>query len=308
MKQISYFIVACISVLLVACGGGGTGSASSGTSSAKAITAFSLGGVAGTINEPAKTIAVTVPSGTAVTAMVATFTTTGTSVAVGATAQVSGTTTNNFTSPVVYTVTAADATTVNYTVTVTVSSSAQTYIYYSQTSPTPQTATLNANGTLSMGVLTLTGFSFGVSATDPSGTLTSWASPWNNINQPKVQAMLLCGSNNKLAYVLIQSNTDDPNRSVSTVPNLLSAIEAAPQYSGMGVYTNCSGTFTTAWNNNLPYTNYYLWPNVFTTYSYAYVANQLSGAAIFYESGQSSNQNNYLAITWNGGSLFEVWQ
>lgn len=183
-----------------------------------------------------------------------------------------------------------------------------TYIYYSLTSSTPQTATLSANGTLSMGSITLTNFVFGSSATDSSGTLTSWASPWNNINQPKVQAMLFCGSNSKLAYVLIQSNTDDPNRSVSTVQNLLGAIEAAPQYSGMGVYTNCSGTFTTAWNNNLPSTNYYLWPNVINTYSYAYVANLLSGAAIFYESGQPSNQDNYLAITWHGGSPFEVWQ
>jgi hypothetical protein len=48
---------------------------------------------------------------------VATFTTTGASVRVGATTQVSGTTPNNFTSPVTYTVTAADASTKDYTVT-----------------------------------------------------------------------------------------------------------------------------------------------------------------------------------------------
>jgi len=87
-------------------------------SSAKAITAFSLGGVVGTINEAAKTIAVTMPSGTSVTALVATFTTTGASVKVSSTIQVSGTTANDFTSPVVYTVTAVDATTQDYTVTV----------------------------------------------------------------------------------------------------------------------------------------------------------------------------------------------
>src|SRR5713101_8763737 len=88
--------------------------------SAKALTAFSLAGVPGTIQEANKTIAVTMPFGTDVTALVATFTTTGTAVSVGGTSQISGTTANNFTSPVVYTVTAADATTVNYTVTVAV--------------------------------------------------------------------------------------------------------------------------------------------------------------------------------------------
>jgi Carboxypeptidase regulatory-like domain len=183
-----------------------------------------------------------------------------------------------------------------------------TYIYYSSTSSIPQIATLDANGTLSMDGLQLTGFSFGASATDASGTLTSWAAPWNNINQPKVQAMLFCGTNNKLAYVLLLSNTDDPNRTTSTVPNLLSAIESAPQYTGMGVYTDCSGTFTSSWNNNLPLTNYYLWPDVITTYSYATVANMLNNAAIFYETGVPSNQDNYLAITRMGNSPFEVWQ
>ncbi len=88
-------------------------------SSAKAITAYSLAGVAGTINESAKTLSVIMPNGTNVTALVATFTTTGTGVKVGAVAQTSGTTSNDFTSPVVYTVTAADSTTATYTVTVT---------------------------------------------------------------------------------------------------------------------------------------------------------------------------------------------
>ena len=63
---------------------------------------------------------VTVPYGTNVTALVATFTTTGSSVKVGSTVQVSGTTANNFTSPVIYTVTAADGSTMSYTVTVAV--------------------------------------------------------------------------------------------------------------------------------------------------------------------------------------------
>lgn len=88
-------------------------------SPAKAITSYFLGSFAGTINESAKTISVEVPYPTDVTALVATFTTTGSSVKVGSTVQTSGATANDFTSPVTYTVTAADASTQNYTVTVT---------------------------------------------------------------------------------------------------------------------------------------------------------------------------------------------
>jgi hypothetical protein len=94
-------------------------------SNAKAITAFSFASPAatGTIDESAHTIAVTVPYGTAVTALIASFTTTGASVTVGGMAQESGTTANNFTSPVTYKVTAADASTQDYLVTVTVTPS-----------------------------------------------------------------------------------------------------------------------------------------------------------------------------------------
>lgn len=92
------------------------------SASAKAITTYSLGGIAGVITEPAHTIAVTMQAGTNVTAQIATFTTTAANVEVGATAQTSGTTANDFTAPVAYTVTAADTSTVTYTVTVTVAS------------------------------------------------------------------------------------------------------------------------------------------------------------------------------------------
>ena len=63
------------------------------------------------------------PFGTDVTALVATFSSTGASVKVGTTVQASGTTANDFTSPVAYTVTAADGSTATYTVTVTVAAS-----------------------------------------------------------------------------------------------------------------------------------------------------------------------------------------
>src|SRR5512143_212122 len=114
-------------------------------SSEKAITAYSFNSVpaTGTINEGAKTIDVTVPFGTDVTALVATFTTTGASVAVGGTTQVSGTTANNFTSPVIYTVTAADSSTANYTVTVTIAPSSEKAITAYSFNSVPATGTIN---------------------------------------------------------------------------------------------------------------------------------------------------------------------
>ena len=84
------------------------------------MTTYSLAGVTGSINEATKTISVTMPFGTDVTALVATFTNRGTGVKVGAAMQVSGTTPNDFTSPVAYIVSAADGTTATYTVTATV--------------------------------------------------------------------------------------------------------------------------------------------------------------------------------------------
>jgi hypothetical protein len=94
----------------------------------KAITAYSFAGIpgaTGVITEPAHTIAVTVPNGTNVTALVATFSTTGASVTVAAAPQTSGTTANNFaTPPVVYTVTAGDSSAAIYNVTVTASAAA----------------------------------------------------------------------------------------------------------------------------------------------------------------------------------------
>ena len=67
-----------------------------------------------------RTIAVTMPYATNVSALVASFTTTGASVAVGAVAQSGGSTANNFSSPLTYSVSAADGSTASYTVTVTV--------------------------------------------------------------------------------------------------------------------------------------------------------------------------------------------
>jgi hypothetical protein len=69
-------------------------------------------------------ITATVPYGTNVSALVATFTTTGQGVTVSGAPQVSGSTSNDFTNPVTYTVQAVDGTTQNYYVTITIASGA----------------------------------------------------------------------------------------------------------------------------------------------------------------------------------------
>lgn len=122
-KPLGWLIALVLASAVAGCGGSAlVGSGGASAVSGKAITSYSLNGVVATINEPAKTIAVKVPYGTDVTALVATYTQNGASVKVGTTTQVSGTTPNDFTSPVLYTVTARNGTTATYTVTVTVAS------------------------------------------------------------------------------------------------------------------------------------------------------------------------------------------
>jgi trimeric autotransporter adhesin len=104
-----------------------TVSVSIALNTSKEITAFSFksadnpeltADVIGVINATA--ISLTVPYGTDVTVLKASFSSTGQSIKVGNIDQVSGITANDFTNPVVYTVTAADSSTQNYTVTVTI--------------------------------------------------------------------------------------------------------------------------------------------------------------------------------------------
>ena len=108
-----------LAVLFVALGTMFTGCWDSSPSSDKSVTAFSLGDPAaqGTISEISHTIAVTVPFGADVTTLVPTITHTG--AGIGPATGVA----QDFTNPVVYTVTAADASTQNYTVTITVAPS-----------------------------------------------------------------------------------------------------------------------------------------------------------------------------------------
>jgi hypothetical protein len=91
-----------------------TGNLAVAANPAKAITAFDFTSPAatGVVNEGAKTIAITVPFGTVVTALAPAITHTGASVSPD------NDVAQDFTSPVTYTVTAADGSTAEYTVTV----------------------------------------------------------------------------------------------------------------------------------------------------------------------------------------------
>jgi uncharacterized delta-60 repeat protein len=130
MKKIFMMLAAVLILAVAGCGSSGSDSRPVSSSSAKAITGFSLNGCFGIINETNKTIAVSMPLGTDLKTLVATFTTTGVSVKVGSTVLTSGQTVIDFstTNPVTYTVTAADASTQDYTVTVTVSLSTSGFL------------------------------------------------------------------------------------------------------------------------------------------------------------------------------------
>jgi hypothetical protein len=110
-------------------------------SSAKAITAFSIGGVAGTISETNRSIAVTLPYGTSIASLTPSVTVSGKA----GVSPASGTA-QNFTSPVTYTVTAENGTSQSYTVTVTVAA-APVVNKVLQSVTTPSAITGVANGT-----------------------------------------------------------------------------------------------------------------------------------------------------------------
>ena len=133
------------------------GVGSVGISSAAEITAYTLPGQTGltVINSSAGTIGVTMPTGTNVTALVGTFTTSAniTSIKVGSTSQVSGTTANNFTSPVTYVVTAQDGTTTkNWVVTVTLASNVAEITAYSVPGQTGSAVINSSAGTIGVTV------------------------------------------------------------------------------------------------------------------------------------------------------------
>ena len=116
MKQKWNQQVIFLTVLLLVAGAGVLYSASN-SSNSKAITSFAIPGAPGVIDDKTITVDLTgLPLFSRIDALVASFKTNGKSVRVGSKNQVSDKTANDFTKPVLYTVTAADGSTGDYTV------------------------------------------------------------------------------------------------------------------------------------------------------------------------------------------------
>ncbi len=119
MKAIGYSIILIFTIcFIIALSGCPINGSPEEKSDAKDITAFSIEGAAGVIT--GTNIAVTVPYGTDVTSLISTFGISGGTIVVGVTSQISGTTVNDFTNSVFYSVTAEDGSIQTYTVSVTV--------------------------------------------------------------------------------------------------------------------------------------------------------------------------------------------
>ena len=203
MSRINKFLRTCavLSLLLyfvtlLSCGSGegDVPDNPSPASSAKAITTFSFTSpvARGVINENAKTISVTVPYGTNVTALVATFATTGASVKVGSTIQTSGRVSNDFTNAIAYTVTADDGSIATYTVTVTIVAP----LGYTNpgtidtTSIKDTTATLRGYFNNSSGYTTTVWFEYGTTLSYGNATMkTTYAAVGTNAISVKISGL-----------------------------------------------------------------------------------------------------------------------
>ncbi|MFN8769492.1 MAG: beta-propeller fold lactonase family protein [Neisseriaceae bacterium] len=115
-RLLSIMFIYFLSLTLISCGSGGGSSAA--PSNSKAITSYSINGESGVINNQNQNIFVSLPRGTNFESLVATFKYDGAKVSVNGVTQVSEQTTNDFSKPVIYKVTAANGSTINYTVNV----------------------------------------------------------------------------------------------------------------------------------------------------------------------------------------------
>jgi hypothetical protein len=204
------------------------GCAGNDNNSANAITAFSLAGVTGTINNTAKTISVTMPNGTNVTSLIATFTTTGASVTAGtpAVAQTSGTTPNDFTNPVTYTVIAADSTPATYTVTVARSSASAITAFsfvgfpgvagtITATGPTTNTIAVTMPNTAAITALVATFTTTGTSVTVNGVTQTSGSSPPINFSSPVLYTVTAADGTTQATYNVIVTNASSSANAIT---------------------------------------------------------------------------------------------
>ncbi|MEI6092579.1 MAG: hypothetical protein WCQ47_02730, partial [bacterium] len=223
-------------------------------SSDKNITAFSVSNQIGSTvitNTSATTgsIAVTVPYGTSITNLVATFSTTGVSVAIGSVPQVSGVTTNSFTSPQTYTVTAADGSTKNYIVTATIAASSDknitSFTVPNQTGSTGIADISSTEGTIAITVphgtdvtklvatFSTTGASVAISGTPQISGITS-----NNFTNPKTYTVTAEDGTTKTYIVTVAiAVSSDKNITAFTFPNQVGASVITDTSSTQGTIT-----------------------------------------------------------------------
>ncbi|NCS94190.1 MAG: hypothetical protein GW761_10345, partial [Leptospira sp.] len=185
-------------------------------SPAKDITAFSILGQTGTIGS--NSVGVTVPYGTNPNSLVATFTISGASVNIGGTNQVSATTVNDFTSPKVYSVIAADGSTKNYTVTVSIAPNPAKDI--TAFSILGQSGTIGSNSigiTVPYGTnpnsliatFTISGASINIAGTNQVSATTS-----NDFTSPKVYTVVAADGSTK-NYTVTVSIAANPAKDIT---------------------------------------------------------------------------------------------
>jgi formylglycine-generating enzyme required for sulfatase activity len=225
----------------------------------KALTFFSFANPAatGTINEAAKTVTVTVPHGTTVSALAATFAISGASVNVGPTIQTSGTTANNFTSPVTYAVTAADGTKQNYVVTVTISPNAAKALTAFSFSNPAVTGTINeAANTVTVTVpygtkVTALAATFAISGTSVKvdSTVQTSGTTANNFTSPVTYIVVAEDgtTHNYMVTVTITSPGNNANLSALSVSEgiLSPAFNATTLYYTVDVVNSTKSIFVT---------------------------------------------------------------
>lgn len=186
-------------------------------------------------------ITATVPFGTDVSDLVATFSTSGASVKVGTTAQVSGTTPNDFTSPVMYTVTAADNTTKVYTVTLTIAPSAAKdlgpYQFF-----TVDNAALSVDVTASIsGTQITTIVPFGTNITNLIATFSTTGASVKVGNTVQVSGTTANDFTNPVMYTVTAADGTTQDYTV-TVINSLSAAKDIIQFTILNVDGIVNGT------------------------------------------------------------------
>ncbi|MFC5407120.1 S-layer homology domain-containing protein [Cohnella soli] len=188
-----------------------------GANSAKAITSFSLASQTrvATINSTAHTIAIEVARGTDFSNLVATFAlSVGATVKVGTVDQTSGTTANDFRSPVTYTVKAANGTTQDWVVTVTEEPS--------------HVATLSSTiGTVSTGSSaseTITGIPYGTALADFKAAITPAAGATFNVYDADGTTIATTLASGKKVIVTAQDGTTKTTYTVTVDANSAKAI------------------------------------------------------------------------------------